>query len=89
MVKLDKYFVQNIHADPLKAQFVRSLVDMARASGALLVAEGVEQAEELRVLRELGVAMGQGYLIARPMGAEAFADWWHQHRRTQERVPTP
>lgn len=66
VVKLDKYFVQNIHQDPLKAQFVRSLVDMARASGASLVAEGVEQAEELQLLRELGVGMGQGYLIARP-----------------------
>ena len=66
VVKLDKYFVQNIHNDPLKEQFVRSLVDMARASNATLVAEGIEQEQELRILRELGVSLGQGYLIARP-----------------------
>lgn len=66
LVKLDKYFVQNIHQDPIKLQFVRSLVDMARAAGSTLVAEGVELAEELAVLRELGVLMGQGYLMARP-----------------------
>lgn len=67
LVKLDKYFVQNIHQDPIKLQFVRSLVDMARAAGSTLVAEGVEQAEELAVLRDLGVLMGQGYLMSRPV----------------------
>lgn len=66
LVKLDKYFVQNIHQDPIKLQFVRSLVDMARAAGSTLVAEGIELAEELAVLRDLGVLMGQGYLMARP-----------------------
>ncbi|MEQ6290381.1 GGDEF domain-containing protein [Vogesella sp. GCM10023246] len=67
LVKLDKYFVQQIHQDALKLQFVRSLVDMARAAGAVLVAEGIELPEELAVLRELGVVMGQGYLVARPV----------------------
>lgn len=67
LVKLDKYFVQNIHQDPVKLQFVRSLVDMARAAGSTLVAEGVEQVEELAVLRDLGVLMGQGYLMSRPV----------------------
>ena len=65
-VKLDKHFVQQIHRDPLKEQFVRSVVDIARQSGALVIAEGIEQASELRVLRSLGVTYGQGYLIARP-----------------------
>lgn len=76
VVKLDKYFVQGIHADPLKSQFVRSLVDMARASGAVLIAEGIEQAEELHVLRQLGVAMGQGYLIARPKDKPALTEFY-------------
>jgi EAL domain-containing protein (putative c-di-GMP-specific phosphodiesterase class I)/GGDEF domain-containing protein len=67
LVKLDKYFVQNIHQDPVKLQFVRSLVDMARAAGSTLVAEGIELAEELAVLRDLGVLMGQGYLMSRPV----------------------
>jgi diguanylate cyclase (GGDEF)-like protein len=65
-VKLDKHFVQNIQHDPLKEQFVRSMVDIAQQSGAFLVAEGIESAAELRVLRHLGVQYGQGYLIARP-----------------------
>ncbi|WP_434629347.1 GGDEF domain-containing protein [Chromobacterium sp. CV08] len=66
IVKLDKHFVRHIHLDPLKEQFVRSVADIARQSGALLVAEGIESAEELRTLRRLGVRYGQGYLLARP-----------------------
>ncbi|WP_024302285.1 GGDEF domain-containing protein [Pseudogulbenkiania sp. MAI-1] len=66
VVKLDKHFVQDIQHDPLKEQFVRSMVDIARQSGALLVAEGIETVAELRVLRRLGVRYGQGYLFARP-----------------------
>lgn len=65
-VKLDKHFVQNIHLDPLKEQFVRSMVDISRQSGALLVAEGIESPAELRTLCRLGVRYGQGYLLARP-----------------------
>ncbi|TCP13812.1 diguanylate cyclase/phosphodiesterase [Crenobacter luteus] len=71
-VKLDKHFVQNIHHDPLKEQFVRSLVDIARKSGARLVAEGIESVAELRTLRRLGVQYGQGYLIARPSPVPAL-----------------
>ncbi|UTH74751.1 phosphodiesterase [Chromobacterium sp. IIBBL 290-4] len=70
-VKLDKHFVQNIHLDPLKEQFVRSMVDIARESGAQLVAEGIESAAELRTLCRLGVRYGQGYLLARPQAHPA------------------
>ena len=65
-VKLDKHFVQQLHLDPLKEQFVRSMVDIARQSGAQLVAEGIETVAELRTLQRLGVRYGQGYLLARP-----------------------
>jgi EAL domain-containing protein (putative c-di-GMP-specific phosphodiesterase class I)/GGDEF domain-containing protein len=65
-VKLDKHFIQQLHRDPFKEQFVRSMVAMARQSGTLLIAEGIESAAELRMLRNLGVRYGQGYLIARP-----------------------
>lgn len=71
-VKLDKHFVQNIQNDPLKEQFVRSMVDIARESGAMLVAEGIESPAELRTLRNLGVTYGQGYLIGRPLSIPAL-----------------
>ncbi|WP_199053300.1 GGDEF domain-containing protein [Aquitalea sp. ASV15] len=71
-VKLDKHFVQQLHLDPLKEQFVRSMVDIARQSGAMLVAEGIETVAELRTLQRLGVRYGQGYLLARPNAAPAL-----------------
>lgn len=71
-VKLDKHFVQQLHLDPLKEQFVRSMVDIARQSGAMLVAEGIETVAELRTLQRLGVRYGQGYLLARPSPVPAL-----------------
>lgn len=65
-VKLDKHFVQGIQRDAFKEQFVRSMADMARLAGAVLIAEGIESAAELRQLRNLGVKYGQGYLLGRP-----------------------
>jgi EAL domain-containing protein (putative c-di-GMP-specific phosphodiesterase class I)/GGDEF domain-containing protein/predicted transcriptional regulator len=65
-VKIDKHFIQQLQLDPFKEQFVRSMVAIARQSGALLIAEGIESVSELRMLRNLGVRYGQGFLIARP-----------------------
>lgn len=70
-VKLDKHFIQSLHRDPFKEQFVRSMVAMARQSATLLIAEGIESAAELRMLRNLGVRYGQGFLIGRPAALPA------------------
>jgi len=66
-VKVDMHFVQGVHSSPFKFQFLKSLQQIAENCGSLLVAEGVEDGADLTVLRDLGVAFGQGYLIARPM----------------------
>lgn len=65
-VKVDMHFIQGIHDDGLKQQFVRSIRDIAQQSGALVVAEGIEHQEELKFLLNIGVRSGQGFYIARP-----------------------
>lgn len=65
-VKIDKYFIQGIDADPIKRQFVRSMAELAVQAGAAIVAEGIETEGELRVVRSLGISYGQGYLLGRP-----------------------
>jgi len=65
-VKLDKHFVAGIHQDPHKVHFVRSVQQIAENADAHIIAEGIEQASEMRLLREIGIAYGQGYLIGRP-----------------------
>ncbi len=65
-VKVDRHFIDGIHLDKLKQEFLGSMLSMARASGATLVAEGVELPEELQVLKQLGAPMVQGFLLGRP-----------------------
>ncbi len=68
-IKADKRFVRGIEGDPLRQQFIRSLCDMAKATGAQVVAEGIETHDELGCLAEQGINCGQGYYIARPGSA--------------------
>ncbi len=65
-VKIDMHFVQGVNTDPLKQQFIRSIQSIALSSGTRVIAEGIETGAEFRVIRDLGIACGQGYFIARP-----------------------
>jgi diguanylate cyclase (GGDEF)-like protein len=65
-VKVDRYFVCGIEHDPVRAEILRSVVDMARAIGCRVIAEGVENAEQCALALELGVDHLQGYLLGRP-----------------------
>ena len=66
IVKIDKYFTKDIssHADNL--QTLQALKQIATIFGTQLVAEGIETKDDLRVLRDLDLAYGQGYLLGRP-----------------------
>ena len=65
-VKIDRHFIDGIHQDALKREFVGSILKIAQASRAQVIAEGIELPEELAVLIEMGVDLVQGYLLARP-----------------------
>jgi diguanylate cyclase (GGDEF)-like protein len=65
-VKIDRHFIDGIHQDGVKREFVGSIMQIAKASRALVIAEGIELAEELAVLTEMGVDLVQGYLLCRP-----------------------
>lgn len=65
-VKIDRHFIDGIHLDAVKREFVGSILKMARVSSAQVIAEGIELIEELQVLTEMGVDLVQGYLLCRP-----------------------
>ncbi|KAB0496686.1 bifunctional diguanylate cyclase/phosphodiesterase [Pseudomonas vancouverensis] len=65
-VKIDRHFIDGIHQDALKREFVGSILQIAKASRAQVIAEGIELTEELTVLTEMGVDLVQGYLLCRP-----------------------
>jgi EAL domain-containing protein (putative c-di-GMP-specific phosphodiesterase class I)/DNA-binding response OmpR family regulator len=66
IIKLDITLVRDINQDPIKRALACSLVTFARDIGSTIVAEGIETAEELGTLVELGVPWGQGYYLGRP-----------------------
>ncbi len=65
-LKLDRALVRGIDQDPSRMALMQSLADYAKATGGLLVAEGVETAAELEHVRTAGAALVQGFLLARP-----------------------
>ncbi len=65
-VKLDAEWVRGIDADPVRRSLVSGLAHFATETGCELIAEGIEQPEEREALLELGVQLGQGYLLGRP-----------------------
>ncbi len=72
-VKLDLALVRAIDSDPGKRAMVASMAAFARDTGCVLIAEGIETHGELAALRDLGVELGQGFLLGRPLPAGAFS----------------
>lgn len=78
-LKIDRAFCSNLSSDSLKIAFIRSMLLMAEASQSWVIAEGVETKRDLRVLRDIGVQMAQGYVLEAP-SAEPSRDVrtaWH------------
>jgi EAL domain-containing protein (putative c-di-GMP-specific phosphodiesterase class I)/ActR/RegA family two-component response regulator len=65
-IKLDRTLVNGIDADRSLQALAAGLIAFARTIDAVIIAEGIERAEEVETLVELGVELGQGYLFARP-----------------------
>ncbi len=66
-IKLDRSFVSGIETDPGSLSIVRAVVGIGIGFQATTTAEGIETAEQMRVLKAEGFGEGQGYLIGRPM----------------------
>ena len=72
VIKIDRSFVNS--RDPHRTSTMESIVHLAQHLGMFVVAEGIEDAEDLAGLAQFGHIAGQGYLFARPMpAAEAHA----------------
>ena len=65
-IKVATSIVRNLHADTIKRQVITALATLGDQIQAPLIAEGIEQPEELDSLLALGVRMGQGFLLGRP-----------------------
>lgn len=66
-VKIDKFFTRDISQRAENLQTLQALLQIAAIFDTKLIAEGVETAEDLRALRDLGIPFGQGYFIGWPV----------------------
>jgi predicted signal transduction protein with EAL and GGDEF domain len=79
-IKIDKQFIGSVASDSKDLHIVKATIELARAFGMRVVAEGVDNYESLRVLAELGCELAQGFFIARPMRAELLLDWVYKYK---------
>ncbi|MDP5184610.1 EAL domain-containing protein [Blastococcus sp. BMG 814] len=73
-LKIDRSFVLGMISTAHDAVLVRTAVDLGHNLGLTVVAEGVEGAEHVAALRDLGCDIAQGYHYARPMGGEQMSE---------------
>jgi EAL domain-containing protein (putative c-di-GMP-specific phosphodiesterase class I) len=66
ILKLDMLLIRNIDSLSVKRAIVRSVISVCQEIGSLVIAEGVETADEHQALLDLGIELFQGYLYARP-----------------------
>ncbi len=66
MVKIDRYFIKQVSVQGDKLKTIQALQQIASLFGSELVAEGIETEQDLRVLRDMGIAYGQGYFLGHP-----------------------
>ena len=74
-LKIDRSFVQRMDVDASDRGIVRSTIDLAHHLELSVVAEGVESAEILTELRELGCDYAQGFFISRPLAPDEVPAW--------------
>lgn len=74
-IKIDRGFVQRLTTGSTDATIVTSIIGLGRGLGLAVVAEGVEDAATLELLRAWGCTAVQGYYVARPLPAAEVAAW--------------
>lgn len=72
IIKIDRIFVEAIKTDPQTQTIVKTLIDLASNLQMKIIAEGVEQFEQVTYLRDIGITAAQGYCFAPPLAASLF-----------------
>src|SRR5690606_8371294 len=80
-LKLSQAFLQGVPGNPSDAAICQAVAGIARSLGLDVVAEGVEGPAQRSFLVDLGIHQGQGFLFAKPLSPDEFAEYLRQHGR--------
>jgi len=78
-LKIDRSFVKDTPDDPEDSAIATAVIALGHGLGLHVVAEGVETQPQVEFLRSRGCDEFQGFLLSRPLDAEAFAGWLARH----------
>ena len=85
-LKIDRFFVDDAPTSKDSELIVKSIIDLAHGLGLTVTAEGIETAEQMILLRDLGCDVAQGYFVARPLEPEKLKDWIAEWRERWENL---
>lgn len=74
-LKIDRFFVDDAPESKDSELIVKSIIDLAHGLNLTVTAEGVETAEQMKLLRELGCDVAQGFFVARPLEPDKLKGW--------------
>lgn len=80
-LKIDRAFVTEITESARGSSIAEAIIQLGRNLELDVIAEGVEDERQAEILSELGCAVGQGYLFAKPLTSDVLHDWLHKHAR--------
>jgi EAL domain-containing protein (putative c-di-GMP-specific phosphodiesterase class I) len=86
-IKIDKSFVSDMRASSDSLTIVRSIIQLAQDMNLTSVAEGVESADSVHLLTELGIDSLQGYHFSKPLPFDEFATWLRDWSRSHVALP--
>ncbi|WP_345242942.1 GGDEF domain-containing protein [Pontibacillus salipaludis] len=78
-LKIDRRFVENISSNPKDAAIAETMINLARNLELTVVAEGIEELEQLKALRKMDCHQVQGYLISKPLPVTEVTKWMKEY----------
>ncbi|NNF52592.1 MAG: EAL domain-containing protein, partial [Gammaproteobacteria bacterium] len=83
VLKIDRAFVNSMTKDKKSMQIVEAIVGLSRALGLKVVAEGIEDAGTLKIIRKLGCDYFQGYFASRPLPVDKMIQSLERHSKSR------
>lgn len=79
-IKLDQYFVYDLHTDDLSQRLSQAVLCIGESLGLVVIAEGIENIQQYSLLKQQRYNVAQGFLISEPMPPKDFENWLQRWR---------